>query len=689
MMTNISREYIVFELPFIVCQTIYIIFNFFAVGMKTIVIGKRRSQRNRRKWLILCGFIGFLMYAISKITLTPRFTFINENVKSKCIIPDLNPFDESVMQFNKNPDPIVCDQKPSLVFVDDEGFLRYNEEAIKKTGIEGLQCKYSVVERQNDNDDYVNLRDSMTFKPPMKVDGDFFRVQCKDKNSRNVYDTLHLQVDYKTLMDKKEVKSETNDKFSVIIFGIDAVSRLAAIRKLPKTHKFMKEDMEAYELRGYMKTGDNTLPNVLAMLAGKQVLNHELPKLDYNKDHFDGYPLIWNNFSDAGYATFFNEDSPDIGAFNLNKQGFLKQPTDHYMRPFWRGIKKIDPVGTLLNDALMGFEDKKMGFKKTSTLCYGNTPKHVLSINFFKEFVKRYKKKLRFGFTWMNEISHNYINFLGLGDNDFYDFFKWMNDNGHFENTFVILLSDHGSRIDLIRNTYVGRIEERMPMMLFSVPEKLKKQYPTLAKNMAENSDRLTTHFDLYETLVDILKSKYETTLKFQGNGKPPRGISLFNSIPGSRSCEDAGVPEHFCACYGSKELKVTEPIVQKVADFALHEINVLVSQRSDVCVKLSLHKIKQAQKIELGLNYNGEFEFFSVFNYFEKPEDQKDARYLVLIETVPGHALLEATIQLENGYKMKLLDEVSRTNLYGTQSICVKENDQLKKYCFCKEQTS
>ncbi|XP_033757106.1 uncharacterized protein LOC117339542 [Pecten maximus] len=682
MMQTSSNGYFFLEIPHVILLATYSIWIFTYDSMLSIMKGKRKSQKQNRKLIMLAVSTLFVMYMMSKYTLTPRFTFTNENVYGKCIIPNLNPFDESIKKFEWHPNKIKCESSPTFVFVDDDGFLQYNESAVHQGNLAKVTCVYSVVSRQKGNDDYVDFGPEVVLKEPTRVIGDYFRVKCKDSSSRNVYDVMHYQIDSKTVQDSRNIQRETDEKFSILILGVDAVSRLAAIRKLPKTFAYLRDEMGAFEFKGHMKVADNTFPNVVPMLTGKKAYSNELPSDDVSSVKFDRYPFVWYPLAKAGYATLFSEDYADINMFNLGKAGFNTQPTDHYMRPYWRGIKKMDLLGTIINSALMGFEDQKLSLKKTSTLCYGNTPKHVLSLNHNKEFIKRYSQKLRFSFTWLNEISHDYVNFLELGDDDFKNFFQWINENGHFDNSFVIFLSDHGSRIDSIRNTYIGRIEERMPLLQIAVPRKLREKYPSLVENMQDNTQRLTTHFDFHETLLDIMNSNFGSNYVAPESA---RGISLFSPIPESRSCAQAGVPEHYCACYGSEEIPVALPIVNKIALFVVDEINTLLSVHSDLCEKLALKEIKHAERIELGLKANGDVEFFSFRQFFEEPEKRKDERYLVLIETFPGNALLEATVLVRNHKRFQLLGQVSRTNKYGKQSHCVKE-DSLRLYCLCKQ---
>lgn len=83
-------------------------------------------------------------------------------------------------------------------------------------------------------------------------------------------------------------------------------------------------------------------------------------------------------------------------------------------------------------------------------------------------------------------------------------------------------------------------------------PKSFKRKYPLAVRNFRRNSRRLTTHFDVYETLKDIANldgdvisndkvKKRSEDLKERG-GTMPRGISMFNEIPNDRTCDYAGI---------------------------------------------------------------------------------------------------------------------------------------------------
>lgn len=76
----------------------------------------------------------------------------------------------------------------------------------------------------------------------------------------------------------------------------------------------------------------------------------------------DVYPFIFKEYARHGYVTAFNEDIPSVGTFSYRLNGFSKQPTDHYMRPFY-----------------LAFEHESHHHKK---LCVGDVPRHNVMLDY-------------------------------------------------------------------------------------------------------------------------------------------------------------------------------------------------------------------------------------------------------------------------------------------------------------------
>ena len=640
---------------------------------------RRRQIINISILLFTLLFVPFMYF---QLTFTVRYVFKNNDIYSKCVIPQLNPYDSSIMKFVWDPEPLTCDSVPSLFYVDSSGLLQINMSSITYYGgiPSNLRCVYRLCRRHSD-DNHVTFLPAVAFTPPIYLPSDFFSVTCRNLEGNVVYDQLLTNIAIKPNSSRTVFKSESENQLSVLLFGVDSVSRSCAIRKLLKTNKYLTETLKTYDFKGHMKVGENTLPNIVPLLTGRRVWTPEVPMRDYRNEPYDGFPFLWRNFSAEGYATLYAEDMADIGTFNYLSRGFINPPTDHYMRPYWLGLSEINKIQSKLSYVLRYLENSNINLQKGSAMCYGDKPHHVIQLDYLKKFIQSYTGKRKFALSFMTEIAHEYPNFLSYADKDFKDFLQWMHEKGHLNHTVLIFFSDHGARIDEIRNTFVGRIEERMPFVSVYIPEYMKKKFPNLDKNMQINAKRLTTNFDLYQTLVDILQGNFESPTRFNVDGKL-RGISLFGPVPESRSCSDAWIPENFCACYSSIPVNVSiNPIVQEAANEMVSSINLRLHSQP-TCAHLSLHKIQEAHKISHGLEHTStENKGISLFQFF-KPEKEENQRYFVVIETVPGHAIFDALYD-HSSRGGKLVGKVVRANKYRHQGDCISDR-YLRPLCYC-----
>lgn len=81
-------------------------------------------------------------------------------------------------------------------------------------------------------------------------------------------------------------------------------------------------------------------------------------------------------------------------------------------------------------------------------------------------------------------------------------------------------------------------------------------KYRLAVRNFKRNSRRLTTHYDVYETLKDLIHldedslanekiRKRSEELMERGGITLPRGISLFLEVPEQRTCDSAGIERY------------------------------------------------------------------------------------------------------------------------------------------------
>ena len=93
------------------------------------------------------------------------------------------------------------------------------------------------------------------------------------------------------------------------------------------------------------------------------------------------------------------------------------------------------------------------------------------------------------------------------------------------------------------------------------MPTKFQEKYPNAMRNLRLNSRKLTTPFDIHETLKDILNFNNPNKLKLKKSYATllPRGISLFDHIPENRTCEDASIESHWCSCLSWVNVKISD----------------------------------------------------------------------------------------------------------------------------------
>lgn len=474
-------------------------------------------------------------------------------------------------------------------------------------------------------------------------------MKCKNtKSNKEVYANVHAFTSIEAVKEKLQNLDKSSHPLSVLLIGIDSISRLNLIRLLPKTRNFLLQN-DWIELKGYNKIGDNTFPNLMAIFTGR----NETSAYDICKPRtvggLDECNMLWYDFRDAGLITAYAEDVASINTFDYYKKGFKDPPTDFYFRPYTIACEKLTTTN--------------------KPYCIGPETAGERILNLAKDFAVTFKNYSNFGVFWMNSFSHDDLNLPAAMDQKVTDVFEYIKHNGVLENSILIFLSDHGFRFGDITYTYTGWYEERLPFIYFWFPNWFRKKYPKKYRNIKINANRLTTPYDLHMTLQDILVISKKNYTKVQSEACP-NCRSLFSEIPKERSCEDASIQTHWCTCNYYIPINTNSIIAQDAAFFILNEIRtVLVRQNeneAEKCADFYLNKIINSR---ISKNLLG------------------NKTYILLsVETEPL-AAFEATVSFAhyNGsIEFNLEGSISRLDLYSEHSYCV-QNDVMKKYCYCK----
>ncbi|CAM1331984.1 Uncharacterised protein g10734 [Pycnogonum litorale] len=588
------------------------------------------------------------------IIIGKRFIPSSDYNQLACAVPEIEHFNEdTIPHFEKNID-LNCPGKPSFIEVINSSVIRINKDTYRKNYRNSLgKCEYMAIERDTSkalmSDRRIKFvkRLHSSFKEFIKVKDEFIKIICYDKGNNAFYEDYKVMTVRKPETERRctELGSKyPGKKLSVFLIGIDSTSKLNLRRHLPKTYDFLKQK-KIIEMTSFNQVGSGTLENMISLLTGKHLAsmwNESMTSI------FDGLDVIWKNFSQQGYRTMFLEDDYDVGMFNYKKIGFMKQPTDYYYRPYAMAVESSEKV------------------KNSKHNCIGSEMELSYHLQYLERHMREFSNDPYFAYSFFTRLTQSGLNFLGYADKPLLKFFKRIFSGSILDNTLVIFMGDHGMRDGELRKTMTGKIEERNPFLSLILPEWLRKQHPRQVKNMEMNRNRLTCHFDIHETFKHILNYKHEN---WQHDSKDATyGISLFEEIPVSRTCKDAGIPDHFCACNTYNKLPFTDERIIKSAQLSIDKINSVTENHRKICAFSRLNKILSA-----------------LYRIDEKQNDIVTKYYFqVIYQIVPGFGEFESTVEFDTrNNRYKLLEPLSRVNLYGNDSYCGTTR-QLKYFCFC-----
>ncbi|CAM1292742.1 Uncharacterised protein r2_g186 [Pycnogonum litorale] len=568
-----------------------------------------------------------------------------------CIFPNLDPFDEVAKRFYYRVREYRCEKKPSVIDVIDGNMIKVNKNKMEERYEESKlnECEYSAIVRGSNTsrpDDTVFFltRPNSKFRySPIRIDDEFVKITCTDLEEETFHEEFLSFVFVKRDVERRcaeSAKEYPDQILNVVVLGIDSVSRLNFHRHFVRTKRLLMEN-DAIELKSFNKVGDATIENIVPLLTGKHLPYYWNESSGSSFDHLD---MIWKDFARRGYKTMLAEDAPDFGMFNFQKLGFIHPPTDYYFRPHMVAVHESDVRMTSIHHCIAS----KLEFK--TVLDYG------------EQFLNTFLKSRYFGLIYLTRLTHNELNNAGYADIPTVDFLKHFFDRN--ERTAMVIMSDHGIRYGKIRSTFTGKLEERAPFMFLIFPKWFRNRYPAAMNNLNINRDRLTTQFDIYKTLKDILNFPASLASDDQDRRSEP-GISLFTEVPSSRTCKDAEISRHFCVCHHYRPVDVKSSAVKMSAYSVVKKINSMTQGWREKCAELRLDIIMSAVSLNSA-------EILST-----------GSLYQLMLRVLPSGAEFEATVEHTTGDRFLIQGFISRINRYYNQSYCVDRRD-LKHYCFC-----
>lgn len=594
--------------------------------------------------------------------------FLHVVVLQECVHPSLELWHPVLKPYFGKPVPLQCSEVEENWIRTSNGSFHVQRQATQLHG--AIACQYVPLYRGQD-DFTVEEGDTLPIRDGEPVLTDFCSVECTAEDGQ-IYSNIHSSIAYNSELQNRHARKPLPSDamgLNILMFGFDSMSRMTWMRNLPKSHEYFTTKLGGHILEGYNIVGDGTPQALLPILTGKA----EPELAEARRGHagagpVDGHPWIWKELAELGYVTQWGEDSSEIGTFTYRMLGFKQQPVDHYMRPFYMKAERE--------------------YHKHRPYCLGSVPRHANMLRWVEDFYEMYRDKPKFSFVFHAEFTHDGYSQVQVVDEDFLGFLQSLDSGGHLNNTLLILMSDHGARFQEVRQTVQGKYEERMPYVGLRLPPEFAQRYPQAYLNLRTNTARLTTPYDIHDTFQDILH--YRAGRRAHATD---RGISLFQEIPLERSCAQAGIETHWCACLKWRSMPLENVVVRAAAGKLLEVINSFTAQHRYQCHLLHLENITVASQ------YTANDQLL----HFKKSSDV-DGRvadltdnmrpletfYQVTVRTQPGGALYEATVKhyIQSNHFMLDEKEISRINKYGSQPHCVQSHfPHLRPYCYCHGQ--
>ncbi|KAF2883978.1 hypothetical protein ILUMI_22206 [Ignelater luminosus] len=590
-------------------------------------------------------------------------------VKSrKCHIPDLDPPKGRILPIVRPKRYIACTTTGLLTYVkkvNNTATLYINESLVKKYTNDSIDCRYRFVERNSgvhgigNIDNYISFSEWIEFEHNATLTEDTVHVECS-KNTTKIYQNIHTVVKIKDAVRKKMEKYNTlytNEQLSILVIGIDGVSRMSLMRSLPQTHAFLKKHNWA-GFKGYHKVGDNSFSNMMAILAGLDETSALELCNPRNIGALDQCSMIWYDYRKLGFVTAYGEDATTINAFSSSEGGFYKEPTDYYFRPYLRATEITLP------------------YKKVNNLKYCTGPETAGEriMNLAKDFTTTFQNYPTFSVFWMNSYSRNEINTVSIMDAKIATFLEDLHKSGIFQNSLTFFVSNRGyNRFSPVIHTRAELFDDKLPFFYMSVPQWFKEKYPSKYKNLIKNTERLISPFDVYMTLQNVL-FLYRRNYRVRTSYGCPLCKSLFKSTKYHRSCDDAGIQTQWCGCLHYVNFNKSHLLTKKAAEFMIEDIHkIMVINMGDNYRKCVDFKLRNIIKADFALSFlRNRIVYLFLITFETRP-----------LATFQG--IVSIDIRMPS---FKVEGSVNRLDRSSKHGWCV-EDKILKAYCYCRNKFS
>ncbi|GJQ84969.1 hypothetical protein Trydic_g569 [Trypoxylus dichotomus] len=567
----------------------------------------------------------------------PRY-FISMSFE-KCFFPKVPLLPEDLIPLIKKSPQLDCEQKWLDWAVCEKSFCYVKKNILDKE--KDVKCTFIEL---------LFNKGLGTYDGPFKKkvinyilqESDVVKVYCKSQT--NAWSSVLVGFRNATFRNSESIPYTTffGIPKNVLVIGFASVSRNTFINKLPRTYEYLMNKLNGDVLQGYNIVEDTDGFSLLyPFLTGKnksELLN--------SGGYIDDFPFIWKEFKEREYITAHIDDialwNPPCGDPNFK---FI--PTDHYIQQYYINARE------------------KLKF--WPQFCSGSIPRHKIIFDYIRDFFTLYKNRRKFLFAFYSEITHSNFNRLDVIDEDLFILLKYLDGLNILRKTLLIIMSDKGFKFSSINDVLRMKQEEMSPFLYIRLPPIFSRRYPRHYMNFQKNIKGLVTPYDLHKTLKHMLDPDIYRESK--------RAISLFHHIPYPRSCFDAQIGSGLCACWITKYTPDLVPFAPLMKDILESTLNNMSQPLRDKCEKMTVTTITNITRIIPNSD---------LFRYTDDTY-----QFIITALVLPGYTLFEARVVYDKRIEKYLINTEEITSFdYGLQSLCVKHDTKLRKFCYCRDQS-
>uniref|UniRef100_A0A0K0G2C3 Sulfatase domain-containing protein n=1 Tax=Strongyloides venezuelensis TaxID=75913 RepID=A0A0K0G2C3_STRVS len=538
-----------------------------------------------------------------------------------------------------------------------------------------INCDYTCYSRRNIKE--IDIVKNVKIDGKTVLECDVPWIKCYNEEDVKVYENIELVLKRlnETIEERRDFLnpgySLPNEikKYNLHVVVIDSLSYYHALRALNQTRSVLLKH-GGIEMKYLNTQGDNSIPNAQGFLLNKfsgDVDDISLGRATKINDWGsanscnvpnDNTTLIFDYYKKMGYIILYADDFM-VETFEWpDCIGFINDFSHHSTR-IRQFLSRNDINGS-----------KKIIWGDFKNKCY--LPGQDI-FKYYEDFLKMYQNQPTASLNWQSTMMHDNIDDIFEQDGYLSEYFE--RNSKYFNDSFLIVMGDHGYRMGPYMSTEIGKYEHANPYLLIKPPTELLEN-KELIGNLKKNSIKHISHLDLYATFLDILTEGPKNNFKNLNpydlsnvvNDKI-KGLSLLRPLPDeNRSCYDMNIPFKYCLCqpkYTKLDRRQSREIYRSLERVFIKDINKQLEHDNlkEICSQLTLS--------------NDVKDYFIV----KSSEGKKTTLYEVSAITKPGKGSFRAYYN----QNFTLLNEILRTNMYRDQAEVCNKDSPYRKFCYCK----